>query len=376
MIKKLYAFICAFALVSSFMPSTAMAYEYELTGWRGVSFNNLTKGVDCDLYVDTKNAYEGKACLYIKYNKGYMANTYMHIMLGGTAPLSSKQYKLSYWHKGNNASSGSAKWKWEWTNINDGQFGAITSEWTYNEMLFYPSSDSMQLNLIVEKSLGDYWIDNIRLEEVDGDGTNLITNGDFESCPTDKPENVTDARVVAGNRRLTLKWNNPETEFYNTRVYELNDDGGEELILETEDNTQTELRVDGLVNGKLSKYKICTVSKYNVEADGVLVFGVPESDAVSVSNVSTRNVRNFRFVQADIINSSVGDGAEITIVASAYVDGKMVDYKSQTNILNNGDIKNCLLSFTDLPAEAKIEIYLINNLTDYMPLASVAYSEN
>ena len=210
----------------------------------------------------------------------------MHRVIGGLKENTT--YVLSFDYKRENVSWFSAYFNWDTAFGTTKKItipGGTTADGDW-EGTFVPSdpeeleyttaagATSLEISFILDRAQEQNgpaiaWLDNITLTEKDGNGKNLIANGDFEN-------NVRNAMAIPRDGSIFLKWELPtdnstmdESRF---RVYQKKDDGTFELIVTN--YRWEDYFFEGLVNGKTYTFKITATGDWG-ESEGVIITAAP-----------------------------------------------------------------------------------------------------
>jgi len=251
---------------------------------------------------------------------------------------------------------------------------ATKDSWTTQSYELTPTGGNAQFFFNVAASAGvDFMIDNVSIQAWDAAtetyGENLIKNGDFESGGNSCSA-VTDVVAEAGNRQLTLSWNNPtETTFMHTRVYiKL---GGELFFKANVPGTEESFLLNDLINGQNYELVVKAVDKYGRETLGNSVIAVPTEPAYELGELNFgadgQVETGTQTCSIMVKNNKLTEGYNIQILVVAYdEDGAIANtFSSGPQNIAIGTEPMPVICNAEITSEhSKVQVYVWSSLAD------------
>lgn len=333
-------------IISSLIMSACLviglnAYAAMPSNWKLSGSNYADK---CVIKHEKTETYEGNGALYIKWDSGYVANTYAHILCRSFSLETGKTYRLGFYAKTVSGERMFAKWAWDWTDIYraSAEAGLEAEEWTYYSQDFTPKTSGAWMGLFIDSKC-EYYMDNVTLYELDENGEpvgeNIMINGDFESGDFIPCGDVSNVSTKPLDSSVLLSWDNPtDSDFSYVNVYAVNEETGEETFavsaIPESGETRSSVIVGDLENDKLYTFRLYAVDTGDNLSGGVSTFGLPVVDRYYADDVKVKRTDNGKEISAitsgalevftNVTNNTYDEGLTAILISTLYKDGKLV----------------------------------------------------
>lgn len=369
--------------------------SYQMGGWAAsYGYGSEYGYTPVWIGIDTAEKRSGSGSMRIKSNIDGESGLMMEINIGFSNKfVENKRYLVSFWAKGRNVSGNAMLLRMENSPILT--LGAVSDEWKQFSAVYDTTptpievpSTSGCLKFWVNKSMGDLWIDDMEVYEIDENfnviGDNLVSDPDVAGFEKDAdasvPPPVKKASAEALSRSAVLKWTNPaSSSVKNINIYEVID--GEYALRAVVPPTKSEITLTNLENDRQYTYVLRTVSKFDVESEPVEVTvepKTPETEILAVKlNGGQEKLRpgtnNF---EVEVFNNFGAVPFDVELIVGLFKnDGReMVELASDPVTLNAGESDILTASIT-VPAQTDgytAKVFIWNSLFGLDSLRTVS----
>lgn len=332
--------------------------------------------------IDTQEKRSGNGSMRIKSNLDGESGLMLELNIDFNNKLvQSKRYLVSFWAKGKNVSGNALFLRMENSHIMS--LGAVTEEWKQLSAVYDTTptpidvpSTSGCLKFWVNNAIGDLWLDDIEVYELDENnnivGDNLVSDPDVAGFEKDAdaavPPAIKNLSAEPLSRSAVLAWTNPiSSSVDHINVYEVID--GEYALRAVVPPTASEITLKNLDNEHTYTYVLRTVSKFGVESQTVETDVTPQTPETEILELSLNNGQEMLSIgknifKVDVLNNFKPEPLEAELIVALYKnDGKeMVDIAVDPVKLNAGD-KSTLTAEIDVPGkEYTVSVFIWNKL--------------
>lgn len=367
--KTLLIISLIFLLSCGLMPQ---AYAADSLGELWNSRRSNVTGDEGYIHLDKKASFEGVASMRIYFKNSYKSNTYTKLESTQSIGFDTdKTYIFECYAKSTGGGKRMfGKLVWDWASL--GNIEVTNTDWTYFSKIFKPDTTSNKFGIVFENQC-DGWIDSLSIRVLDDDGNptglNLLENGGFEDCDMTAPADVADVETEGQDGAVVLSWKNPaDKDLAAVNIYEFDEEAERLVASVTADGESSQVRIDGLENGKLYYYRLCARDEAWNESRGVEIYGAPTIDSYYTTPIVARagteiidklQAGNISF-STTVTNNSGGNDFTATLITAVYDGMRLSELKLSKAVIAEKD-SAALETVITVPASygnIRVESYL------------------